>query len=204
MERFVANRTSPYWNTFSNMLFLNRRRVIARGGVDFEQIDKEWHWDNFLILQLWLAAMAMYAFPSLRHLPLWDARGAAVALLLHVAVTEPLFYLLHRALHRGRLFSDYHSLHHSSKILQPSTAGFATPLEILAISVLMAAPVTAACAAGLGSAGLLFGYTLAFDFLRAMGHGPLQRGGVARLALRGRPVGQISHRHPDISYCPPH
>ncbi|CAL5001849.1 unnamed protein product [Urochloa decumbens] len=163
--------TYHHWNAFSGMLFLNRRRrVIVRGGVDFEQIDKEWHWDNFLILQLWLAAVAMYAFPSLRRLALWDARGAAVALLLHVAATEPLFYLLHRALHRGRLFSDYHSLHHSSKILQPSTAGFATPLEILAISGLMAAPVAAACAAGLGSAGLLFGYTLAFDFLRAMGH----------------------------------
>jgi sterol desaturase/sphingolipid hydroxylase (fatty acid hydroxylase superfamily) len=77
--------------------------------------------DNFLILQLLLAAMALYAFPSLRHLPLWDARGVAVALLLHVAATEPLFYLLHRALHRGRLFFDYHSLHHSSRVLQPYT-----------------------------------------------------------------------------------
>ena len=75
--------------------------------------------DNFLILQFWLAAAAVYAFPSLRQLPPWDARGAAVALLLHVAATEPLFYLLHRALHGGRLFADYHSLHHSSRILQP-------------------------------------------------------------------------------------
>ncbi|RCV31301.1 hypothetical protein SEVIR_6G171700v4 [Setaria viridis] len=158
------------WGIFSNMLFLNRRRVIVRDGVDYEQIDKEWHWDNFLILQLWLAAMALYAFPSLRHLPLWDARGAAVALLLHVAATEPLFYLLHRALHREHLFSDYHSLHHSIRVLQPYTAGLATPLEILAISGLMAVPVAAACAAGLGSACLLFGYALAFDFLRAMGH----------------------------------
>ncbi|CAO2191619.1 unnamed protein product [Urochloa humidicola] len=158
------------WNAFSCMVFLNRRRVIARDGVDFDQIDKEWHWDNFLILQLWLAVMALYAFPSLRSLPLWDARGAAVALLLHVVATEPLFYLLHRALHRGWLFSDYHSLHHSGRILRPSTSGFATPLEIVAISVFMAAPVAAACAAGLGSAGLLFGYTLAFDFLRAMAH----------------------------------
>ncbi|KAJ1268662.1 hypothetical protein BS78_07G151700 [Paspalum vaginatum] len=158
------------WCSFSNMLFLNRRRLIVRDGVDFEQIDREWHWDNFLILQLWLAAMAVYAFPSLRHLPLWDARGVAVALLLHVGVAEPLFYLLHRALHRGRLFSGHHSLHHSSRILQPTTAGFATPLEILAISALMALPVAAACAAGLGSACLLVGYMLAFDSLRAMAH----------------------------------
>jgi hypothetical protein len=49
-------------------------------------------------------------------------------------------------------------------------AWFATPLEILAISGLMAVPVAAACAAGLGSACLIFGCALAFDFLRAMGH----------------------------------
>ncbi|PUZ51701.1 hypothetical protein GQ55_6G209600 [Panicum hallii var. hallii] len=167
---FLRTATYRLWGLFTNMLFLNRRRVIVRDGVDFQQIDKEWHWDNFLILQLWLAAAALYAFPSLTHLPPWDARGAAVALLLHVAATEPLFYLLHRALHTGRLFSDYHSFHHSSKILQPYSAGFATPLEIMAISGLMAVPVAAACAAGLGSAWLIFGYTLAFDFLRAMGH----------------------------------
>ncbi|KAG2584216.1 hypothetical protein PVAP13_6KG287900 [Panicum virgatum] len=167
---FLRAATYRLWAIFTNMLFLNRRRVIARDGVDFQQIDKEWHWDNFLILQFWLAAAAVYAFPSLRQLPPWDARGAAAALLLHVAATEPLFYLLHRTLHTGRLFADYHSLHHSSRILQPYSAGFATPLEILAISALMAVPVAAACAAGLGSAWLVFGYTLAFDFLRAMGH----------------------------------
>jgi hypothetical protein len=32
------------WGVFSSMLFLNRRRVIVRDGVDYEQIDKEWHW----------------------------------------------------------------------------------------------------------------------------------------------------------------
>ncbi|XP_062192132.1 very-long-chain aldehyde decarbonylase GL1-1-like [Phragmites australis] len=161
--------TYNLWCGFSNMLFLNRRRLIVRDGADFEQIDKERHWDNFLILQFWMAAMALYAFPSLRHLPLWDARGVAMALLFHVAVTEPLFYLVHRAFHKGQLFASYHSLPHSVKVLQPSTAGLATPLEHLAMSGLMAVPIAAACATGLGSSGLLFGYTLAFDFLRGMG-----------------------------------
>ena len=78
--------------------------------------------DNFLILQALMAAAALYAFPSLRHLPLWDARGFAVALLAHVAATEPLFYAAHRALHAsGSLYARYHSLHHSSKVPQPFT-----------------------------------------------------------------------------------
>ncbi|KAL5229949.1 hypothetical protein ABZP36_028725 [Zizania latifolia] len=163
--------TYQLWSSFSNMLFVNRRRRIVRDGVDYDQIDKEWDWDNFLLMQFLAAAMAMYAFPSLKHLPIWDARGIAMALLLHVAATEPIFYLLHRAFHRsGFLFSNYHFLHHSAKVPHPFTAGLATPLEHLAMAALMAVPLAAACAAGLGSAVLLFAYPLAFDFLRAMAY----------------------------------
>ncbi|TVU09596.1 hypothetical protein EJB05_43080 [Eragrostis curvula] len=190
--------TYQLWSSFSNMLFATRRRRIVRDGVDFEQIDKEWDWyvqrnllplslssvvllfpadrvvpssrDNFLILQIMMAASAFYAFPSLRSLPLWDARGLAVAALLHVVVTEPLFYAVHRAFHSGHLFACYHSLHHSVKVPQPFTAGFATPLEHMVLGALMAAPLAGACAAGLGSVALAFGYVLVFDFLRAMGH----------------------------------
>lgn len=32
------------WNSFSNMLFLNRTRQINQRGVDFKQIDNEWNW----------------------------------------------------------------------------------------------------------------------------------------------------------------
>ena len=78
--------------------------------------------DNFLIMQALMAATALYAFPPLRHLPLWDARGLAVALLAHVAATEPLFYAAHRALHAsGSLYARYHSLHHSNRVPQPFT-----------------------------------------------------------------------------------
>ncbi|KAL6843379.1 hypothetical protein ACP4OV_027092 [Aristida adscensionis] len=158
------------WCCFTNMLFLTRRRLILRRGADFHQIDKELNWDNFLILQFWMAAAAFLAFPSLGRLPLWDARGIAVALLLHVAAVEPLFYLLHRRALHGRLFSGQHSLHHSVKVPQPPTAGLATPLEHLAMGGLMALPLAAACATGLGSTWLVFAYPLAFDFLRAMVH----------------------------------
>ncbi|VAI17887.1 unnamed protein product [Triticum turgidum subsp. durum] len=36
--------TYQLWSSYSNMLFLTRRRRIVRDGVDFEQIDKEWDW----------------------------------------------------------------------------------------------------------------------------------------------------------------
>nr|AGT16346.1 glossy1 protein [Saccharum hybrid cultivar R570]AGT16349.1 glossy1 protein [Saccharum hybrid cultivar R570] len=165
--------TYQLWSSYSNMLFATRRRRVVRDGVDFHQIDKEWDWDNFLILHVLMAATALYAFPSLRHLPLWpvDARGLAVAVLVHAAATEPLAYLEHRAFHAsGSLYARYHSLHHSTRVPQPFTAGLATPLEHMALGALMALPVAAACAAGSGSVALAFAYVLGFDFLRAMGH----------------------------------
>ncbi|XP_047047694.1 very-long-chain aldehyde decarbonylase GL1-1-like [Lolium rigidum] len=161
--------TYQLWSSYSNMLFLTRRRRIVRDGVDFEQIDKEWDWDNFLILQILIASAAFYAFPLLRHLPGWDARGLLVAAILHVVATEPLYYLSHRAFHGGRLFARYHALHHSSRVPTPFTAGFATPLEHLVLGALVVLPLAGACAAGVGSAGLAFVYVFAFDFLRAMG-----------------------------------
>ncbi|XP_048530335.1 uncharacterized protein LOC125509412 isoform X3 [Triticum urartu] len=162
--------TYQLWSSYSNMLFLTRRRRIVRDGVDFEQIDKEWDWDNFLILQITMAATALYVFPSLRHLPGWNTGGLAVAAVLHVAATEPLFYAAHRAFHGARLFARYHALHHSNMVPTPFTAGFATPLEHVVLGLLMALPLAGACAAGLGSVGLTFAYVLSFDFLRAMGH----------------------------------
>jgi sterol desaturase/sphingolipid hydroxylase (fatty acid hydroxylase superfamily) len=68
--------------------------------------------------------------PGLRQLCLWDPRGWAVALLLHVGFSEPVFYLAHRALHRAPLFARYHAAHHSSGVTQPLTgAGSSAPFR---------------------------------------------------------------------------
>lgn len=32
------------WNSYSNMLWINRNRRIIQQGVGFKQIDNEWHW----------------------------------------------------------------------------------------------------------------------------------------------------------------
>lgn len=158
------------WFSFGNMLFLTRRRRVVREGVDFKQIDEEWDWDNFLILQTLMGAMAFYFFPFLGSLPQWDLRGCIMALLVHVGVSEPLFYWVHRCLHRGQLFTHYHSIHHSSLVLQSFTAGFATPFEHLILCAVMVAPLIAASMMGFGSLSLIYGYILIFDFLRCMGH----------------------------------
>lgn len=77
--------------------------------------------DNFLILQALMASITYYTFPCLEGLPLWNTRGLITALVLHVGVSEPLYYWVHRCFHGQYLFQNYHSLHHRSPVPQPPT-----------------------------------------------------------------------------------
>ncbi|XP_077216204.1 very-long-chain aldehyde decarbonylase CER3-like [Tasmannia lanceolata] len=158
------------WTSYSNMLFLTRNKRVLKQGVDFKQIDKEWDWDNFLILQALMAALACYSFPILGNLPLWNWRGCIFALLLHVGISEPLYYWIHKRLHEGYLFTHYHSLHHSSAVPQAYTAGNGTLLEHLILSVIIGIPTLGATLVGSGSIFMIYSYFLIFDFLRSMGH----------------------------------
>ncbi|KAL6874124.1 hypothetical protein ACP4OV_014206 [Aristida adscensionis] len=168
----LRSLTFQLWFSYGNMLFFTRRRRVVKDGVDFRQIDAEWDWDNMVILQTLIAAMAINSplFPAVAELRAWDPRGWGLALLLHVIVSEPAFYWAHRALHRGPLFSQYHAMHHSSPVTQPLTAGFGTPLESLILTLAMGAPLAGAFLAGAGSVSLVYGHVLAFDYLRCMGY----------------------------------
>ncbi|KAA8522805.1 hypothetical protein F0562_009228 [Nyssa sinensis] len=158
------------WTSYSNMLFLTRNRRILQLGVDFKQIDKEWDWDNFIILQALMASMACYMFPILTSLPLWNTRGFVAIMILHMGVSEPLYYWVHRYFHGDYLFAHYHSLHHSSAVPQPFTAGNATFLEHLVLNAVIGIPVLGCCLIGYGSISMIYGYVLIFDFLRCLGH----------------------------------
>ncbi|KAB1204154.1 Protein ECERIFERUM 3 [Morella rubra] len=158
------------WSSYSNMAFLTRNRWIHQQGVDFKQIDLEWDWDNFIILQALIASMASYMFRFLENLPLWNANGFIAVLTLHMAVSEPLYYWLHRYLHGNQLFAHYHSLHHSSPVPQSFTAGNATFLEHLMLTVIIGVPILGASLLGYGSISMVYAYVLIFDFLRCLGH----------------------------------
>ncbi|GMI94705.1 FACELESS POLLEN 1, ECERIFERUM 3 [Hibiscus trionum] len=158
------------WNCYNNMLFLTRNRRIIPQGVDFKQIDREWDWDNFILLQALLASMACLIFPSLDCLPLWNPKGFVTLLLLHVAVSEPLYYWAHRFLHGSYLFTHYHFLHHSSPVPHPFTAGHATFLEHLVLCIVIGIPMAGSILMGYGSTSMIYGYVGMFDFLRCLGH----------------------------------
>ncbi|KAK4410677.1 Very-long-chain aldehyde decarbonylase CER3 [Sesamum angolense] len=144
------------WSSFSCMLFVNRTRRINQQGVEFDQIDAEWHWDNFLIYQTFAASFLYLSFPALANLPVWDIRGVICCLMLHMGISEPLYYWLHRLLHSFSLFQQYHWLHHSSKVLHPYTAEHATFLEHILLCVVVGIPTLGTVFIGYGSIILIY------------------------------------------------
>ncbi|CAK9171356.1 unnamed protein product [Ilex paraguariensis] len=156
--------------SFSNMLFLTRNRRILQQGVDFKQIDQEWDWDNFLILQALIATLAFYMFPIPANLPVWSTRGFIAIIILHVLVSEPLYYWAHKCFHGSYLFTHYHSLHHSSPVPQPFTAGNSTLLDHVVLAAVTWIPILGTCLIGCGSISMIYCYVLLFDLLRCLGH----------------------------------
>lgn len=81
--------------------------------------------DNYIILQAIIASMICYMSPSLimmNSIPLWNTKGLIALIVIHVTFSEPLYYYLHRSLHRNNyLFRHYHSFHHLSPVPHPMT-----------------------------------------------------------------------------------
>ena len=40
----LRNIIHQLWSSYDGMLFLNRDRRLSQSGLDFKQIDSEWHW----------------------------------------------------------------------------------------------------------------------------------------------------------------
>ncbi|KAL3512011.1 hypothetical protein ACH5RR_024728 [Cinchona calisaya] len=167
---YLRGHVYQLWSAYNYMFFLNQNRRISQAGIDYKQIDAEWHWDNFLILQGIIGALAYWSFPSLTNIPFWDGRGIICCLALHIGVSEPLYYWLHRLLHSPNLFANYHWLHHSSKVLHPFTAGHATFLEHLILCIVLGVPTLGTSFIGYGSISMMYSYILLFDILRCLGH----------------------------------
>ncbi|EPS72440.1 hypothetical protein M569_02318, partial [Genlisea aurea] len=159
-----------FWSSYSCMLFLNRTRRIDEQGIEYSQIDEEWHWDDFLILQTGIASFLYMSSPPLMDLPFWDWRGIICCVALHVIVSEPLYYWIHRLLHADVLFRRYHWYHHSSKVLHPFTGSHLTLMEHVVICVVVGIPIVGTHLIGFGSMSSTFGYLLCFDFLQCLKH----------------------------------
>lgn len=77
--------------------------------------------DNFILLHGLMAVLGCYSLPFFTNLPLWNWKGCIYALILHMGVSEPLYYWMHKRLHTGYLFTHYHSMHHASTVTHSFT-----------------------------------------------------------------------------------
>ncbi|KAJ7562834.1 hypothetical protein O6H91_03G085900 [Diphasiastrum complanatum] len=157
------------WMSFSRLYCLVKRYQVQSCGTDFDQVDREFHFDNYIIFQALVATIAHEYLPGFKNLPLWNSTGVLYLAIFHMGATESLYYWVHRALH-SEAFWQYHSKHHASTTPEPSTSGTHTFLEEILQSGMMALPIVGAGLMGASSISSLYIYILAFDFLKQMGH----------------------------------
>ncbi|KAL3694776.1 hypothetical protein R1sor_008427 [Riccia sorocarpa] len=158
------------WMTVSRFYAVTEKHQIQRKGTSFKQVDREGHWDDYLILQAWLIVLVHGFIPAFQNMPMWDTNGILTLLLLHAGPTEFIYYWAHRALHHHSLFSRYHSHHHSSFVTEPITGVVHPFAEHILYALNFAIPLIGTRILGGASIGMLYFYWLWFDFMNAIGH----------------------------------
>ncbi|CAB4262358.1 unnamed protein product [Prunus armeniaca] len=116
---------------------------------------------------------------------------------------------MHRRFHGNYFFENYHSLHHSSPIPQPFTAGNATLLEHLVLGAIVGIPVLGTTLMGCGSIFVIYGYVLVFDFLRCLGHSNVEvishklfeKAPLLRYLLYTPTYHSLHHTEMDTNFC---
>ncbi|KAH7331871.1 hypothetical protein KP509_20G054600 [Ceratopteris richardii] len=199
------------WHTLSRSYFISKFRRIRDELIDFDQVDLEFDWDNYVILQALAASALQACVPSaIVELPLMNWKGILVIVVLHAGPCEFLYYHMHRALHKMTdLYNGYHHVHHSSPRPEPSTAGTGSFLEHLLLTIMMFLPLMGTIAANVSSLGVIYMYILGFDFMRFMVHSnvevvpvrPFEVFPFLRLLLITPSYHSLHHSSGDSNYC---
>jgi sterol desaturase/sphingolipid hydroxylase (fatty acid hydroxylase superfamily) len=159
------------WISLSRVHALTRGTRIQAKGIDFKQVDREDHWDDYILLQT-LVMAAVHWMPKLGFsgFPAYSGVGVAQLALLHAGPTEFIYYWLHRALHHHKLYNAYHSHHHASFVTEPITGSVHPFMEHLMYTANFAIPLLGTWALGGASIAMFYIYLLGFDVLNAIGH----------------------------------
>ncbi|XP_024379660.1 very-long-chain aldehyde decarbonylase GL1-1 [Physcomitrium patens] len=158
------------WVSASRVPWLTEKFVVDERQSGYEQVDREYHSDNHLMLQLIFISVAHSWFPGFSNVVAWNTQGFLYVLLFHVGVVEVLYYWIHRAFHTEVLFRNYHFYHHMSVVPEPPTGSITTMLEQILQSLLVCVPLLGAAALGGGSMAMIYIYLIAFDFFKCWGH----------------------------------
>ncbi|BBM98496.1 aldehyde decarbonylase [Marchantia polymorpha subsp. ruderalis] len=167
---FLRLLLAQLWMTFSRMHGIVKKYQIHEGGVTFEQVDREFHSDDHMILEVLLATAVHVWMPGFRFLPLWNTKGLVTIFFIHAGPTEFVYYWLHRFLHTDFLFNNYHHFHHLSVYTEPATAGVSTFLELVLYAGIKGIALLGTIFTGGASISMIYIYWMTFDFLKNMAH----------------------------------
>ncbi|KAJ8616208.1 hypothetical protein MRB53_035580 [Persea americana] len=159
------------WISISRFQTARSKHRILHKGIEFEQVDRERNWDDQILLTGLLFYTTNKYFSEAKHVPYWNAKGAALTIFLHAGPVEFLYYWLHRALHHHYLYSRYHSHHHSSIVTEPITSVVHPFAEHLAYAILFSIPFfTTLFVTKNSSIATIVVYLTYIDFMNNLGH----------------------------------
>lgn len=158
------------WQMASRAFCTSEKRRIQTKMLEFKQVDREDHWDDYIILQSLIMTFVHWYLPGYGGFPTWNPKGVWHCVLAHVGPTEFVYYWFHRALHHHSLYSAYHSHHHASFLTEPVSGSCHPFLEHLGYTANFAIPLLAPWWLGTNSVVLIYAYLMIFDFLNAWGH----------------------------------
>lgn len=156
--------------TASRIPSLTEKTRIQAKSVTFKQVDRESHWDDYIILQVWVMTLVHWILPGFGNFPLNDWWGLGVMLALHAGPTEFIYYWFHRALHHHSLYRRYHSHHHASFVTEPITGTVHPFMEHVGYTANFAIPLLGTWYFGGASLAMFYIYLIGFDVLNAIGH----------------------------------
>lgn len=190
---------AQFFLTVSRFHAFTKHTRIQDKGIQFAQIDREDHWDDYILLQVYVAT-AVHHLPYLGYsgFPLLNVAGLKQMLLWHVGPAEFVYYWLHRALHHHYLYSRYHSHHHACKyfevtllvlrngveissytlfpffltafVTEPITGSVHPFMEHLMYTAVFAIPLLGPFFQGGASIAMFYSYMIGFDTLNMIGH----------------------------------
>lgn len=163
--------TAQIFVSVSRIHNITERTKIQDKGINYDQIDREDNWDDYIILQAYVMT-AVHNLPYLGYggFPLFNNEGLWQLLMLHVVPAEFVYYWLHRALHHKFLYSRYHSHHHASFVPEPITGSVHPFAEHLMYTAVFAIPLLGTHFMGGASVSMFYVYLLGFDIFNAIGH----------------------------------
>ena len=136
-----------------------------------KQAAREQNYDLHMHLTIAFLSFLHYCYPVFRDMPAFTARSFVFGALIHMLLSESVYYAFHRLLHVPFFYKHFHSFHHGSVVTEPATGTVQDALELSCYLLIVSLPISLPTVLGCTtSMAWVHCYLVAFDFANAVGH----------------------------------